>query len=873
MRLRLRTLANRVEVDRELEEEFRDHLEREIERNVAAGMTEADARATALQAVGGVAQLQEECRDERGTRWLEVFAHDLRHGFRLMRRSPGFSAAAVQTVALGMGAATSIFSVVYGVLLRPLPYPEPDRLVSIWMASPRDQTPRSYVGAADYRDWKDATTTLQDIALVRHIANYNLTGEGEPEGLMAARVTANLFGILGVAPAIGRTFTADAETEESASYVAVLSDRLWRRRFGADPSIVGRRIRLNGSPHTVLGVMPPQFRYPTAAAELWTPLYLPPEARRFRAPYNYMVVGRLKPGVTLQQAQTDLSEIGAQLAAAHAENRNTWAEVNSLLADTVGPVRTALYTLLGAVGCLLAIGVANVANLFLARGLSRTKDRALRSALGASRGRLAAQAMTEVLPVVILGALCGTAAAMAGFRVLLAALPPGMPRLKEVGINGSVLGFSAVLLVRVAALVAFWPALQAAGTRLAHTLRIGERSNTGGRAGAAARELLVVCEVALTVMLVAGSCLLARSFAGIRSVSPGFAPRQSLVAHLAIPRTKYPNDRDLSVFARRILDRVESVPGVVAAGMVNRLPIIGGLQNGPLQFEGVDGPGGRLPTANWRTVTPGYFRAIGIPLIAGRLFTEFDREESKQVGLIDAETARRIWPNQSPIGKRFRIAFEGTPWVEIVGVVGSVRNEGVELAAQAQVYWNYWQRPQERMALVVRTAGDPARWMPSVVASIRAADPEQPVYNTFTMEDVVDRSLSQRRLNALLVGVFAGVSLLLAAVGIYGVMSYAVEQRTREFGIRMALGAKASDVVGRVVMRGAAIGLAGSAIGLAAVGGLSRFLQSLLFHVSATDWVSYSAAAAALIAVALLASFVPAQRAVSTDPMRSLRGE
>jgi putative ABC transport system permease protein len=598
-------------------------------------------------------------------------------------------------------------------------------------------------------------------------------------------------------------------------------------------------------------------------------LFLPRDALTSRLDYSFLAVGRLRAGVTTAQAQADLDTISARLAATYPDNQGIRAVAASLLADTVQPVRTALYALMGAVGCLLLIGAVNVANLFLARGLARSKDRALRSALGASKRRLATQAALEVLPIVAAGAAAGVAAAVGGLRGLVAILPATMPRIEEVRISAPVLAFSAVLLAATVALVAFWPALQAAGTRIADTLRIGDRSSSGGRG----REALVVAEVALTVMLVAGSCLLARSFAEIRGVNPGFQARRALSVHLAIPRTKYPKDEDVADFAAQVVGQVERVPGVTAAGMVNRLPIIGGAQNGPIEFEGIDGPAGRIGNADWRTVTPNYFKAIGISLVAGRLFTEFDREGGKQVGLIDAETARKVWPNQSAIGKRFRIPVADLPWVEIVGVVGNIRNDGLDSAVRTQVYWNYRQRMQDRMALVVRTAGDPSQWMSPTVSAIRAVDPDQPVFNAFTMEDIVERSLSQRRLNALLVGVFAAVSLLLAAVGIYGVMSYAVEQRTREFGIRMALGAKASDVVGRVVMRGAAIGLAGSAIGLAAVGGLSRFLQTLLFHVSATDWVSYSAAAAALIAVALVASFVPARRAVSADPMRSLRGE
>jgi putative ABC transport system permease protein len=862
----LKDLFRRNQADAELDEEFRYHLDREIERHRAAGLSPAEARNAALRDLGSVALLEEECRDTRGTRPVEIALQDLRLGMRLLRRSPGFSGAAILTIALGIAAATAIFSVVYGVALQPLPYKDPSRLVALWTTTP--DYPQAFVGAANWSDWRRQTTTLQDIALIRNVANYNLTGEGEPERLLGARVTANLFDILGVQPALGRPFTAEAERVEAAAFVVLLSDHLWRRRFGADAGVVGRRIRLNGLPYTILGVMPPTLRYPTADFDLWAPLYLPPDALASRLDWSHRAVARLKPGVTVAQAQADLDTISARLEATYPLNQGVRGIVRPLQEDTVGPVRTALYSLLGAVGCLLLIGAVNVANLFLARGLARSRDRALRSALGASRARLAVQAAFEAFPIVALGAILGIAAAFSGLRALIAFLPATMPRVDEIRISAPVLLFSGALLLLTAALVAFWPAMQAAGTQLATTLRIGDRGTSSGRA----REALVGAEVALTVMLVAGACLLARSFAEVQTVNPGFQPKHALSVHLAFSRVKYPQDRDIAAFAHRLVDRVRQVPGVTAAGMVNRLPVIGGLQTLPVEFEGVEGPSGKIGAANSRVVTPDYFRAMGIPLIAGRGFTEFDSETSKQVGLIDAATAQRVWPHQPAVGKRFRIGVGGD-WVEIVGVVGAIRNDGLDAAVQTQLFWPMRQRPQDRMALVVRVSGDPAQWMASTIAAIRDVDPDQPVYNAFTLDDIVERSLSQRRLNALLVGLFAVVSLILAAIGIYGVMSYAVEQRTREFGIRMALGAAASDVVRRVVLRGAAIGGIGSLLGLAAIGALSRFVRTLLFQVSATDWVSYSAAALALIAVAVLASYIPVRRAVTLDPMKSLRGE
>jgi putative ABC transport system permease protein len=855
VRLRLRTLLRRNAVESELDEELRFHLE--------CSMAEPAA---------GLDSIKEACRDERGTRRIENFVQDLRYGFRLIVKAPGFSAAAVLTIAIGIAAATSIFSVVYGVVLQPLPYREPERLVSIWSRVPKFDMPRAYVGAANWRDWRAQSSTLEDIALVRHIANYNLTGDGEPERLMGARVTANLFRVLGVTPAIGRTFTEENERPSTAT-VALLSDGLWRRRFGGDPAIVGRSIRLNGIPYTVLGVMRPDFRYPSREFELWAPLPVQPEELQVRLSYNYLAVGRLKPGVTIAQTQSDLDTISARLAAAYKVNEGVSAGIAPLLDDTVRPVSTALYVLFGAVGCLLLIGTVNVANLLLARGLSRARERAVRAALGASRGRLIAQAVTEITPMVAAGAALGVLGAASGFRALIAMLPATTPRIDEIHMSLPVFGFSLILLVAISILVAFWPAMQTASARIAEPLQAAGRSNSRSRSHSRLRELLVVSEIALTVLLVAGAGLLFRSLVELRRVNTGFESSRALTMHLAITRTKYPEDRDVAALVYRVLEGVRALPGVVAAGMVNRLPIIGGTQSGAIEFEGDNLPVKQIGNTDWRTATPGYFQAMGIPLIAGRLLAESDTEGSKLVGLIDVGTASMVWPNQSPIGRHFRMAVVSAPWVEIVGVVGRIRHDGLDVESRTQVYWNYRQRMQDRMALVVRTAGDPSQWTSAVISRIRSVDPEQTVYNVFTMDDIVDQSLSQRRLNAFLVAVFASVSLLLAAIGIYGVVAYSVQQRVREFGIRLALGARRSEVVRMVVLRAAAIAGIGSALGLGAAGALARYLSSVLFQVSGTDRISYAAAAAVLIVVALLASYVPVRRALAMDPMQSLRIE
>lgn len=871
-RHRLSSLFRKQRLESELSEEFRYHLEREVEENLARGMSAGAARSAARQTLGAVAQLQEECRDARGTRPIEIALQDLRYGVRLARKSPAFTAAAVLTLALGMCATTTIFSVVYCVVLNPLPYRDPSRLVSLWGRMPRFNMPRANVTAANYLDWRAQNHTLEDLALVRAVANYNLTGDGDPERFLGARSTASLFSVLGVQPIIGRAFTAENEKLGRGNLV-LLSHRLWTRRFAADPAVAGRTIRLNGEPFTILGVMPPAFHYPSNEFDLWVPLYIHPDELTSRLDGNYVAVGRLKPRVTLPQLQADLDVISAQLARQYPQNVGVSAGASGLLDDTVGKVRDALYILLAAVGCLLLIGCVNVASLFLARGLARSRERAVRAALGASTLRLAFQALLEVVPVVVAGAALGIASTSGALRALVAILPAGLPRVDEIQLSLPVLAFSVALLAATSLLVAFWPAWQSAGAAPADALHQEARGSSGSRIHLRLRELLVAFEIALTILLLAGAGLLMRSFTELSRVPLGFDTRNVLSMGLAVPRAKYGPDTAVANFLARLLDRVQSVPGVRAAGMVNRLPLGGGTQNGPIDFEGNTPPLNRIGNCDWRTATPDYFRAMGIPLVAGRLFTEADRADSKSVGLIDDRTARQFFPNRSPIGHRFRIPGPNMPWVEIVGVVGHIRHDGADAEPRSQVYWSYHQRTQDRMALAVRTEGDPAKWALSVIAAIRSIDPDQPVYGVAPMEEVAGRSLAQKRLETILIGTFAGLALLLAAIGVYGVTAYAVERRVREFGIRMALGANPGQLVGLVMRRVAVICTVGAAAGLAASAALGGAIRAVLFRVSPTDWFSYVTAAVVLFTVALLAAWIPSRRSAAIDPLLSLRAE
>jgi len=822
-------------------------------------------------------QLMEESREARGLMWIVAAAQDMHYGLRLMRRTPGFAAAATLTLALGIGATTAIFSVVYGVLLRPLPYGEPDRLVNIWTRAPSRGLPRGYVAMANVYDYKARNHVFEDVGAVRAVANFNLTGPGgDPERLLGGRMAANVLPLLRVSPLVGRNFTAQEDTI-GHDRVALLSYGLWRRRFGGDPSIVGRDISLSGVPHTVVGVMGPEFAFPSRDYQIWTPLTFDPQELVTRQNYSYLAIARLAPGVTIDQARAEMDVIAAQIAGEHpASATGIGVEVVPMLSDTVAAVRAPLYVLLAAVVAMLLIGCANLANLLLARAVARQRELAVRAALGAGRARLVAQSIAELVPLMVIGGAIGVVSAAWAIDAVAPLLPADLPRAENIALHVPVLAFAAAMMTAIALLVGAWPALEAARSGLAAATADLSRGATTGVRRARTRDLLVVAQIAATLWLAIGATLLTRSLAELRRVHPGFNPERVYSLHLAIPRTKYRNDREVAAFMRRILDRVEALPGVVAAGMVNRLPLAGGAQTAPIEFEGVDptivAPGVGLQ-ADMRPVTPGYFRALQIPTVEGRAFTENDTDEARAVAIIDDRAATAVFRGADPIGRRLRFAIPNQPWRTIVGVVGHVRHDRLDDDGRPQVYWSYKQNTQDREALVVRTAGDPSALAQSIGAAIRSVDPEQPIYDARTLDDVVERSLAQRWLQTALLGAFAAMAILLASIGVYGVIAYGVGQRTREFGIRLALGARRGEIVGVVMRRGAALFGVGAAIGLAAAAASARVLSTLLFNVGAFDLVSFAAATLVLFAVAIAACGLPARRAAGVDPSVALRAE
>jgi putative ABC transport system permease protein len=801
---------------------------------------------------------------------MTAVGRNLRVGVRALLRQPTFTAAVALTLALGIGATTAMFSVVYGVLLRPLPYGEPGGLVRVWTAF-KPHMGRGAVSAANGRDWRARSHVFEDLAIVHTSRQFNFTARGEPERLRGARVSASLFRILRVSPLLGRALI-DEENELGRENVVVLSHGLWTRHFGADPSVVGRTIPLNGVPTTVVGVMRPDFVYPSREFELWVPLTVTDEEYGQRTAGSYSAVARLKPGVTLEQARADLRAVSAALAREYPEsNSHVEAALAPLLDDMVGGMRRPLYVLLGAVGAMLLIGCANLANLLLARAVARRRDLAVRAALGASGGRLAGQSLTELVPLLALGGALGVLTAAGALRALVPLLPADLPRVEGIGIHLPVLGFATAAVLLVALLVGAWPAVDASRRSVSSTIAELSRGATDAPRRAHARDLLVVGQLAATLLLLVGATVLMRSFLALRQVSPGLEPAGVLSVHVAIPRTKYPDDRDVVTFYARVLERVQALPGVVAVGMVNRLPLGGGNQTGGLQIEGA-GPDVQGPSVQTRSASPDYFRALGIPLKAGRSFTHADGADAPPVAIVDEELARAAWPGVSPIGRRVREWGDG-PWSTVVGVVGHVRHTGLADASEPQVYWNNPQRTQDRMALVVKTRADPAALTRSVAAAVREVDPDQPIYDAYPLDVVVDRSLGQRRLQTVLLGAFAAMALALAGVGAYGVIAYGVGQRRREFGVRMALGARRGDVVAMVLRRGGALFAAGAAVGLVLSAAAARLLATLVYGVAPHDGVSFAVATLTLLAVSAAACWLPARRAARVAPSVALRSD
>jgi putative ABC transport system permease protein len=809
---------------------------------------------------------------------MDNLLQDARYALRVLRKSPGFALVAVLALALGIGANSAVFSVVNGVLLRPLPFTEPDRLVRIFgnfRAAGLEGIPTSVL---EYRDYREVPRVLASVSAYAD-ADVTLTGQDAPERLRAIVATASLLPTLGVFPVLGRHFTEEEETP-GRDQVVVLTHRLWRGRFGANPDIIGTKLTLEGLPFTVVGVLPAGFEYPQGT-DLYIPFTPTPEQLNpaNRGSRFLDVVARLKPGVKVEAAQRDMDRVAVALMEANPGkygSDNGWSiSVVSMEEQTVGGVRSTLWVLLGAVGFVLLIACTNVANLQLVRAAARGREISIRAALGADRGRLVTQFLTESLVLSLVGGALGLLLAMWGVDALLALIGDGLPRASEVRLDGRVVLFTAGVSVLTGLLFGLVPALQASRADLHGAMREGARG-TGGRSAGRVRAVLVVAQVALALVLLVGAGLFLRSFVELQGVDAGFDPQGVLTARLSLPQERYGEPSKRAAAMSDFLARVQAVPGVEAAGLATLLPLTGHSDWG-FEIEGRKmGPGDpQRPAVEYRAVSADYHKALRIPLVRGRVLSDEDGFDAPHAVVINETMARAIFPGEDPIGLRIRLNTRDpkAPWATIVGIVKDVREWGLEVPARPVAYYSLPQRAPMAAYLVVRTRQSPSSLLASLQAELRAVDPDVPLYDVAPMEAVVDGSVSQRRFSMLLLALFAGVAVVLASLGIYGVIAYTVTQRTRELGIRMALGARQADVLGLMVGQGMRLVVVGVGLGLALALGMGRLLSALLYGVKAHDPVTFAGVAVLLAGVALLATWLPARRATQVDPALTLRAE
>ena len=809
---------------------------------------------------------------------METILHDIRYGLRVLVRRPGFALVAIATLALGVGANTAIFSVVNAVLLRTLPYQEPERLVALWETSTQpgqEPNDRNEVAMGNFLDWRSQAEVFEGVAALNY-ANVNLTGVAEPERIQGAVVSANLFSVLGVQPLSGRGFQEEEENPASPRTV-ILSHGLWQRRFGSDPELIGKTLTLNSNPVTVIGIMPPAFdlEFPiTRQIDLWLPMRIASSNTDRQSHYLY-VVGRLKPSVSLGQAQSGMNVLAGQLQDQYPKtNTGRGANVVALHQQLVGKIQPYLRLLFAAVGFVLLIACANVASLVLARVTSRHKEVAIRMAVGASRRRVVQQLLTESILLSILGGVAGLFLAYWETDLLVALTPPEVPRLGEIGLGAPVFIWTLGISIVTGVVFGLVPALGASKPDLNESLKEGGRS-IAGSARNKTRNLLVVSEIALALMLLIGAGLMIRSFARLENVNPGFDPKNLLTMNISLPSQKYREKQQINSFFDRLLEGVLSLPGVEGVGGIDPLPLGGSDGTTGFVVEG-EAPRevGDRPEVGERTITGGYFDAMHIPFMNGRAFQANDREDAPKVVIINEALAQRFWPNENAIGKRLGFRpKEPQIWHEVVGIVGNVRHRSLDADPKPELYFPYSQYPGRFMTLVVRTSSDPVNAIGAVRSQVLALDPDQPVFDIKTMDERLSKSVGVSRFIMLLLGVFAALATLLASVGIYGLMAYTVTQRTHEIGVRMALGAKTTDVISLVLRHGLKLVFAGVGIGVAGALALTRLMETLLYNVSPTDTLTFVVITLILAGVALAACFVPARRAARVDPMIALRYE
>jgi putative ABC transport system permease protein len=875
--LRVQAALKSDRFDGEFNDELETHLALLQERFERQGMNASEAHYAAQRQLGRVTHVKENLHEQGTLPLLETVFQDASYAIRQLRKSPAFAIAAILTLALGIGANTAIFSVVKAVLLNPLPYRDPDRLVMVWERNLHRGWPHNIVSAANFQDWREHNHIFTDMTIFK-VRAFSLSGSGDPVEVNAEQVSPNLFSVLGVKPLYGRNFLPE-EGKPGAAHVTIISNALWRSRYGSDPKLVGKQILLDDQSYTVIGIMPASFADAYVAhgllnAQVWTSgLDL---SNPDRTDHGFIAMARLKPAITIQQAQNEMDVISARIQREDANDRGWTTLVIRMHDDIVVEARPALILLMIAVALVLLIACVNLANLLLARGASRIREAALRTALGASRRRLVRQLLTESCLLSLLGAGVGLLLATAAVRALVSLAPEDTFGIANAGLNLNVLGYTLVLAVLTSLLFGLLPALGLSKPDLNEALKESGRNTSESPRAKAVRKALVSAEFALSLALLVGAVLMMKTIAFLRDINPGFNPDHVVTMQVFLDSPLYKPSGSHVQFFKKLLDGVQSLPGVQYASISRGIPFEGWSGNGFVIPENPHPPMSDIPTANAVMIGPQYFRAMGIPVIEGRGFTDADLEGRLPVAIINKELVRENWPGQNPIGKRLKMYGEEYPWLTVIGVAGNVRTQGLNIGFHPEIYMPYTQYSswhERPFNLVIRTVGNPLSIVPAVRRAVAELDKNLPISDIRTMDQVANETLSLKNFLTMLLASFAGLALLLAAVGIYGVMAYSVAQRTQEIGIRMALGAKQSDIIGSVIRQGLGLAFAGSLVGLAAALGLTRFLSTQLYGVKPNDGFTFAIAPLILVAVAFFATYIPARRAAQVDPIIALRYE